>query len=220
MPADKGWARGRAGDRASCGGLKGYHVSAPTTWGVLPRTPVDGPAAGEARRAIAALAAALTTDASAASVCEQQLLLAQPGTQPEDHLAVAVWVPDPLSGEPSGVLVVDHLVGEDDGSASGAGVATPEDFEASLGLDVPEESILRRASERTRLPAGEAIVVNALVEASNGNLDESVTYVVFPDNCRDAISLTFATDELHLAAELAEDAQLIAESLTVTPRER
>lgn len=200
-------------DRTRTGGLQGYQVGAPTTWGVLPREPVDGPDAGPARRAIAALAADLTTDAEAAARCEQHLLLAQPALVAQGPLAVAAWVPDPVSGVPAGVLVIEHVVDD--------GVAAPETFLAGLQDRRPRdgEQELRFEIERTRVPAGEALVLNALGADEQGDLEESVTYVVFPDTCRDAISLTFATGELHLAAEMARDAAAVVETLTVTGRE-
>ncbi len=198
------------GDRATAGALDGYQLGAPATWGALPSDPVDGPDPGAARQAISALAASLTTDAEAASVCEQHLMLAQPAMVAEPHLAVCVWVPDPLVGLPSGVLVVDLLI--DDAH----GVALPENYLAALGRDVPMGRVERQDVQRVQVPAGEAVVVSALARDEAGALEESLTYVVFPDNSRDAIELNFATSDLHLAEAMVEDAQAIVDTLTVT----
>lgn len=199
-------------DRERAGGLLGYQLGAPVTWGVLPSDPVDGPDPAAARQAISALAADLTTDAEAASRCEQHLLLAQPQLVAPSHLAVGVWVPDPLHGLPCGAVHVEHVVGED------GAVATAERLLEVLEPPDGETGVLRYEVERTRVTAGEAVVVSELATAASGVLVESVTYFVFPDLCRDAVRLAFTTADLHLAAQLVEDARAVADNLTVTAR--
>lgn len=199
-------------DRERAGGLLGYQLGAPVTWGVLPSDPVDGPDPAAARQAISALAADLTTDAEAASRCEQHLLLAQPDLVAPPHLSVAVWVPDPLFGVPCGVMRAEHLVG-DDGAA-----ATAEDLLSALDPTGVEGEVLRYEVERTRVSAGEAVVVRALVADAAGALEESVTWFVFPDGCRDAVLLAFATSDVHLAPLLTADARAVADNLSVTAR--
>jgi len=62
------------------------------------------------------------------------------------------------------------------------------------------------------------VVVRALVADAAGALEESVTWFVFPDGCRDAVQLTFATPDLHLAPLLTADARAAADNLSVTAR--
>lgn len=189
--------------------IVGYDLAAPTTWGLLPAVPVDTPEGVEARREIAALAADLTTDADAASRLEQLLLAAQPALlRQQPALAVAVWVPDPVAGFPQAHLVVELLVG--DGT-------TADGYAASLDpTPRPGQRVLRFDAERTRLPAGDTVVVSMAGSEGDGEIEEQLSFVVFPEDSIDALSLTFATNALHLGDDLAADAWTIAESLTVT----
>jgi hypothetical protein len=188
--------------------IVGYDLAAPTTWGVLPAVPVDGPGGVEARHAITALAADLTTDADAAARLEQLLRAAQPGLLAQHPLAVAVWVPDPVAGFPQAHLVAELLVG--DGT-------TADGYAASLD-PTPKagQRVLRFNTERTRLPAGDTVVVSTAGSERGGEVEEVLSFVVFPDGSTDALSLTFATNALHLVDDLAAEAWTIAESLAVT----
>lgn len=201
-----------ARDRLQCGGLEGYDLGAPPTWGALPLEPVDGADPGEARRDIAALAADLTADADAAATCEQHLMLAQPAFVADGPLAACVWVPDATDGIPRGVLKVTQLVGDESGEA------TPDVLLDALQANAPQPGEVRRHVEEVDVPCGKAVVLHAFGADGTGELEESVTYFVFPDNCRDAVELAFATGDLNLSAELIEDARVIVDTLTVTAR--
>lgn len=188
--------------------ITGHDLGAPTTWGLLPLERLDGSDGPATRRMIAAVAADLTTDAGAASRLEQELLRVQPALVAQGALAVAVWVPDPIAGLPLGHLVVELLVG--DGT-------TPEQYAASLDpRPRPGQSVLRFDVEQLSVPAGPAVVVDTVGAEARGEVEEVITYVVFPDGTTDAMSLTFATTALHLGGELAGDARAIADTLTVT----
>lgn len=201
--------------RAQSGGLRGYYVQSPPTWGALPLERSRGLGGKRVRRALADLAADLTTGPEGASHCEQQLLFAHDALIEEPHLGVAVWVPDPVSGLICGTLVVDHLVHDEDD-----GVARPDRFESELRATAEKRTDLVRIDiSRSRLSAGEVVLTRSLAVAPDDKLDERVTYTVFPDACRDAIQLDFSTPDLHLFEALAAEAELIAHSLTAAGHE-
>ena len=193
---------------ARTGPLDRWDIGAPPTWGPLPLVPVDGPDGPEARRAITAVAAQLTTDARAAAELEQLLLLAQPQLVAEQPLGVAVWVPDPLSGYPAAHLVVELLLGD--------GTSPEEYLETVDGSPGPGQQVVRFDKQLVRLPAGDAVLLGGVGSDEGGVLEEVVEYVVFPDACADGIRLVFASTSLHLGDELAEQARLIAATLVVT----
>lgn len=188
--------------------LVGYDLAGPLTWAALPLLPATDPRWAVGLREVAET---LTDGAAAAQRCEQVLAVAQPGYVEQGHQAVFVWVADPADGTPTGVLAVQLLVHD-----AGDGLARPEIFEASLPVAEDRPEMLRHEVGRERLPAGEAVVVGALMHDPRGDLEESVTYVVFPDGSADALELAFATGDLHLADVLLEDAATIVGSLTVT----
>lgn len=191
--------------------LVGYDLAGPPTWGPLPLDPQSGDTAGAVRRAVGELAADLTSGPEAASRCEQVLLRAQPGYVDQGHQAVFVWVADPEDGTPTGVLVVELLVHDTDD-----GVARADAFEQALPPASSRPEVVRQDVVRERVPAGEAVVVSALGADQQGDLEESLTFVVFPDGATDALELSFATGGLHLADLMVADARTIVETLRVT----
>lgn len=185
-----------------------YHLGAPPAWGHLPLEPLHGPEGGAIRQEIAALAADLTVTAEGAERLERELLRAQPSLSEPDTLSVAVWVPDAETGSPVAHLVVELFA--TDG-------ATPDDFVAGLDRTPgPGQTILRLDIERITLPVGEAVVIDSIGSEEGGELEQVLTYLVFPTGSDDGLSLTFASSALDLDTELAEAARAIAETLTVT----
>jgi len=143
----------------------------------------------------------------------RQLTVMHSALTEQPHLAVAVWVPDPETGELCGALAVDHLITDE------VPVLTREYYRSKVEPDTRSYvEMFHREIEELDVPAGPALRVNEIVCRDEAQvIEEFVIYTVFPPQCTDAVELTFSTPNLHLAELLAADAAAIAETLVVYP---
>jgi len=130
----------------------------------------------------------------------------------ETSLRQAIWVPDHATGEVLAVMDLGIRRFAD-------GDATPD---AHLARDAKRDfgrraRVMQYAARRARLPAGEATIEQFVLRLrGEPEVQAYLVFLLFPQGAREAVSLVFNTVHLNLLTALAEQARIIAESLTVT----
>jgi hypothetical protein len=184
--------------------LFGFDLAGPATWGVLPTEEPTGPDRDRVLAAIEATGRDLTSSPEAYEVFAIMAGHLHPPMSKDAHLALAVWVPDPDTGEIWAVLALDHLVGE------GEGAAELKDFVPTLGTGMaPSSRAVRTDVERCSFPLGEAVLLVALEADADGGLEVRVQFTVFPTMCRDALQLTALTPRLQVEDILIGETAII-----------
>ncbi len=127
----------------------------------------------------------------------------------------ALWVPDPATGEPRGILEVSiHTFSEPSDASAGAFVA--RNWRKDYGGW--RVKITERSAEIIQCPAGPA-VIETIVGRRRGErpVQGYSSYFVFPaDGTPEAMCLTFNTIHLDLLVELTVLGRTIADSLQIT----
>lgn len=129
------------------------------------------------------------------------------------ELTMALWVPDPETGDPWGLLVMELLAGSPDAPASAshflAQVAGPRE---RRGVKVLEYSVAPGT-----IPAGESVVqVETTAPTRSGQVVSSIIWTVFPRGCQDALRFTFSTPSPAAFEALGIATNEIMDTLTVT----
>lgn len=191
--------------------LAAWDIAAPPTWGGLPLVPLDDadPYAAQLVRAeLEATAADLTTDVEAQERLLGELTRIQPTVAHEGLALLAAWVPDPIAGVIMGMMTAELMA-----DAQGCPMAQ---FRAELRPEpVDGGSVLRFDVDEVELPAGPALLIDALGSDEAGDVHASVRFVCYPPGASEAVILTFDTTALHLSEELVADAWAVARSMVL-----
>ncbi len=126
-------------------------------------------------------------------------------------MRLAVWVPDRTTGE---VVAIMDL-----GIRGFPGDATPEAHLArDVGRDLGRRArLMEYAARRATLPAGEATIEQYVLRLrGERQVQGYLMFQVFPPGAGEAVQLVFNTVHLTLLNAVAEQARVIADSLTVT----
>ena len=124
---------------------------------------------------------------------------------------LAVWVPDRASGEVMAIM--------DMGLRGFPGDASPE---AHLARNVKRDlgrrtKLMEYAARRATLPVGETTIEQFVLRlGGERQVQGYLLFLLFPHGAQEAVSLMFNTVHLNLLNAIAEQARMIAESLTVS----
>lgn len=124
----------------------------------------------------------------------------------------AIWVPDRTTGEVMATMELKVRSFRD-------GLATPE---AYLARDVKKDAgrrarILEYAARTSEVPAGALTIEQFLLRLRRERLVQGYLFLlIFPPDIQEAVWLTFNTPHLALLTTIAEQARIIADSVTVT----
>ncbi len=188
-----------------------FQIAPPPTWAAIPALPQEGDWP-------LAVADRLCDNAAAHKKLAIGLMTAHRNLiGPDPHVLVAVWVPDPSTGDGQGLLTVDWML-PDPGSA----LDRPYYRQSIARIRRPNLTVLHQRIDDIHVPAGPAVRERERVARSSGRLfsrremvSETVIYTVFPPGSTDALQLTFSTDALDLADAMAADAEATVGTLTI-----
>jgi len=125
----------------------------------------------------------------------------------------AVWVPDRSTGEVMAVMDVTVL-GFPPGAEVSAEAFATRNVKKELGRAA---KLLDYAVDITDVPAGLAVVETMVLRMRGEHTVQAyLFFLVFPEDVREAFSLTFNTVHLNLLTEISAQARIIAESVVLT----
>jgi hypothetical protein len=188
-----------------------FQIAPPPTWAAIPAVPQEGDWPLAVADRLCDNAAAHKKLAIGLMAAHQDLI------GPDPHVMVAVWVPDPTSGNAQGVLTVDWML-PDPGT-----VLDRAYYRQSITRTPrPHLTVLEQHIDDLDLPAGPSVRERERVSRSSGRrfsrretVFETVIYTVFPPGSTDALQLTFSTDALDLGDAMAEDADAALATLDI-----
>jgi hypothetical protein len=188
-----------------------FQLGPPPTWAAIPVAPQEG-------EWPLAVADRLTDNDAAHKRLAIGLMPAHRDLiGPGPHAMAAIWVPDPGTGDPQGVLTVDLVLAD-----PGRPLSTEYYRHLISRTQRPGTTVLDQSVEDITLPAGPAVRERERIARSAGRLFsrrqtvyECVMFTVFPTGASDALQLTFSTDALDFGDAMAADADATATTLNV-----
>jgi len=207
-PDDRSLAGARAGALSP---IADFQIALPRTWAVIPAMPDEGDWSLAVADKLCNNAAAHKKLAIGLMTAHRKLI------GPDPHVLVAVWVPDPSTGDGQGLLTVDWMLPD-----PGTILDRAYYRESIARIRRPNLTILQQRIDDIDVPAGPAVRERERVSRSSGRLFsrretvfENVIYTVFPPGSTDALQLTFSTDAIDLAGAMSADAEAALATLNI-----